>query len=124
MLSFLFTDLEGSTRLWEEHPTEMGAALALHDDIIRKSVVDRRGEVVKTTGDGWMAAFEEVSDCIHACVDAQLILASNHLADAPGPSRCEWESTWGRRSLGRVTTTARRSTERPGSWPRTTEVRF
>ena len=74
MLAFLFTDLEGSTRLWEEQPTEMAPALALHDDIIRKSVVDHGGEVVKTTGDGWMAAFGDVSDCVGACVDAQLVL--------------------------------------------------
>jgi class 3 adenylate cyclase len=51
-VTFLFTDLEGSTRLWEEHPEAMRAALAEHDELIREAVVGNRGHVVKTTGDG------------------------------------------------------------------------
>ena len=56
-VTFLFTDLEGSTRLWEEFPNEMRAALARHDEILRDAVEQRDGHVVKTTGDGLHAAF-------------------------------------------------------------------
>ena len=51
-VTFLFTDLEGSTRLWEQHPEAMRAALARHDEILRDAVEKRGGHVVKTTGDG------------------------------------------------------------------------
>ena len=56
-VTFLFTDLEGSTRLWEEHSDGMRDALALHDEILRDAVEKRGGHVVKTTGDGLHAAF-------------------------------------------------------------------
>src|SRR5512132_143041 len=46
-VTFLFTDLEGSTRLWEEHPEAMRAALARHDEILRTAVEKREGVVVR-----------------------------------------------------------------------------
>ena len=49
-VTFLFTDLEGSTRLWEEHPEAMQAALARHDEILREAIEAHGGYVVKTTG--------------------------------------------------------------------------
>ena len=42
-MTFLFTDLEGSTRLWQEHPDAMGEALARHDAILRDAVESHRG---------------------------------------------------------------------------------
>ena len=51
-VTFLFTDLEGSTRLWEEHPEAMKVALARHDAILRDAVAEHDGHVVKMTGDG------------------------------------------------------------------------
>jgi len=54
-VTFLFTDLEGSTRLWEEHPDAMQDALARHDEILRGAVAGHRGYVVKSTGDGFHA---------------------------------------------------------------------
>jgi predicted ATPase/class 3 adenylate cyclase len=68
---FLFTDLEGSTRLWERHPTEMAAALAHHDALLLEAVTSSGGTVVKTTGDGLMAVFASVADCVAACLAAQ-----------------------------------------------------
>ena len=68
---FLFTDLEGSTRLWETHPTEMAAALARHDALLLEAVTSSGGTVVKTTGDGLMAVFDTVADCVTACLTAQ-----------------------------------------------------
>lgn len=74
MFVFLFTDLEASTRLWEQHPERMGPALARHDEVLITAVIDHEGSIVKTTGDGLMATFADVSDCIAACIAAQLAL--------------------------------------------------
>lgn len=49
-VTLLFTDIEGSTRAWEEHPGSMRAALRRHDDLVRDVVVARRGYVFKTVG--------------------------------------------------------------------------
>ena len=82
-VTFLFTDLEGSTRLWEEHPDAMRAALARHDEILRDAVESHHGHVVKTTGDGLHAAFATAPDAAFAAVDAQLALAAETWGDVP-----------------------------------------
>ena len=51
-VTFLFTDLEVSTRLWEREPDAMREALARHDAILREAVAQHDGQVVKGTGDG------------------------------------------------------------------------
>ena len=56
-VTFLFTDLEGSTRLWEEHPEAMESALARHDSILQESVEAHSGVVFSRMGDGLAAAF-------------------------------------------------------------------
>jgi predicted ATPase/class 3 adenylate cyclase len=58
VLVFLFTDIEGSTRLWEEHPSGMGAVIARHDAILQKEITGSGGRITKHTGDGITAAFE------------------------------------------------------------------
>ncbi len=73
-VTFLFTDLEGSTRLWEEFPDAMRPALARHDEILRVAVADAGGTIVKTTGDGLHAAFATATDAIAAAVAAQQAL--------------------------------------------------
>ena len=73
-VTFLFTDLEGSTRLWEEHPEAMRAALARHDEILRDAVGKHGGHLVKTTGDGLHAAFAVAPDAVAAGLDAQRVL--------------------------------------------------
>jgi predicted ATPase/class 3 adenylate cyclase len=75
-VTFLFTDLEGSTRLWEEHPEAMRAALARHDEILRDAVEKRDGHVVKTTGDGLHAVFALAPDGVVAALDAQRALVA------------------------------------------------
>jgi predicted ATPase/class 3 adenylate cyclase len=75
-VTFLFTDVEGSTRLWEEHPEAMRAALARHDEILRDAVEKRDGHVVKTTGDGLHAVFALAPDAVTAALDAQRVLVS------------------------------------------------
>ena len=75
-VTFLFTDLEGSTRLWEEHPEAMKTALARHDAILRGAIEGHGGYVVKTTGDGIHGAFAMAADAIAAAIAAQTALAS------------------------------------------------
>jgi predicted ATPase/class 3 adenylate cyclase len=70
-LTFLFTDVEGSTRLWERFPHAMKPALARHDAILRAAVEGANGQVIKTTGDGLMAIFSSVSAAVFACLTAQ-----------------------------------------------------
>jgi predicted ATPase/class 3 adenylate cyclase/DNA-binding winged helix-turn-helix (wHTH) protein len=70
-VTFLFTDLEGSTRLWQEHPDTMGEALTRHDAILRDAVASHNGSVVKTTGDGVHAVFADARDAIDAAIAAQ-----------------------------------------------------
>jgi predicted ATPase/class 3 adenylate cyclase len=74
-LTFLFTDIEGSTRLWEEHRQPMKVALERHDAILRASVENSNGQVVKSTGDGLMAVFGSAVDGLRACIKAQHDLA-------------------------------------------------
>ena len=63
-VTFLFTDLESSTRLWEEHPDAMHDALARHDELVREAIESHHGHVVKTTGDGFHAAFATAHDAL------------------------------------------------------------
>jgi predicted ATPase/class 3 adenylate cyclase len=85
-VTFLFTDLEGSTRLWQEHPEAMKDALARHDEILRDAIAAHEGHVVKTTGDGVHAAFASAADAVGAARDAQLALARPSW-DSTGPLR-------------------------------------
>src|SRR5262245_29027096 len=65
-VTFLFTDLEVSTRLWEEHPEPMQDALARHDAILRDAIAAHGGFVVKGRGDGVHAAFTTARDALAA----------------------------------------------------------
>ena len=69
--TFLFTDIQGSTRMWESDADAMRAALAIHDEVMRSVVEAHGGTVFKHTGDGVCAVFESVRDAIDAAVDAQ-----------------------------------------------------
>ncbi len=75
-VTFLFTDLEGSTRLWEEYPDAMRDALARHDELLREAIEGHGGQVVKTTGDGFHAAFATARDALDAALAAQLALTA------------------------------------------------
>ena len=75
-VTFLFTDLEGSTQLWERHPAAMRAALARHDARLRQAIEVAGGHVVKTTGDGCHAVFATAHDGLAAALAAQLALAA------------------------------------------------
>jgi predicted ATPase/class 3 adenylate cyclase len=74
-LAFLFTDIEGSTLLWEKYRRPMNDALERHDAILREAVESSNGQVVKSTGDGLMAVFGSAADGVNACLKAQHDLA-------------------------------------------------
>jgi len=65
-VTFLFTDLEGSTRLWGEHAADMEPALARHDAILREAVAAHEGWVFASSGDGLAAAFSTAPDAVTA----------------------------------------------------------
>ena len=75
-VTFLFTDVEGSTRLWEEHPDAMRDALALHDAILEQQIRDSGGFIHSTAGDAYSAAFSDPLNAIGAAIGSQKELAA------------------------------------------------
>ena len=85
-VTFLFTDIEGSTARWEHRPEAMAVALARHDALLRAAIEGHGGHVVKTTGDGFHAAFARAPDALAAALDAQRRLSTEPWG-AIGPIR-------------------------------------
>ncbi len=83
-MTFLMTDIEGSTRLWEKHRSDMAAALEAHDGILQAAVTAHGGSVIKTTGDGLLAAFGQPDAAIACAAAAQRSLTEASWA-ATGP---------------------------------------
>jgi predicted ATPase/class 3 adenylate cyclase len=75
IVTILFTDIEGSTRLWEQSPEPMREALASHDALARTAVKSNRGSIVKMTGDGMYAVFGDPVDALNAILSLQQALA-------------------------------------------------
>ena len=73
-MTFLFTDVEGSTRRWEADAEGMRKALAAHDEVLRKAIATHGGWLFKHTGDGVCAAFASPRSAVGAAVDAQRAL--------------------------------------------------
>ncbi|HEY2982230.1 MAG TPA: adenylate/guanylate cyclase domain-containing protein, partial [Anaerolineales bacterium] len=80
-VSFLFTDIEGSTELWEKQPAVMKTALAKHDALLKQAIESNGGHVVKSTGDGIHAVFATAMDAVNATITAQR--AFGEAADVP-----------------------------------------
>ncbi len=74
--TFLFSDIEGSTRLWESETGAMASALRRHDSILRSAIEQRQGRVFKTVGDGFYAEFDDASSAVNSAIDAQLAIAA------------------------------------------------
>ncbi|MEM7285596.1 MAG: adenylate/guanylate cyclase domain-containing protein [Actinomycetota bacterium] len=74
-VTLLFTDIEGSTRRWQEYGEEMRRAVGVHDDIHRRAIEAEGGVVVKHTGDGFMAAFADADSAVRAAVVTQRALS-------------------------------------------------
>ena len=70
-VTFLFTDIDGSTRRWESDPEGMRSALAAHDEVLRSAIGSHGGWLFKHTGDGVCAAFGSARAAINAAVEGQ-----------------------------------------------------
>ena len=81
-VTFLFSDIEGSTRLWEQQSVEMAEALERHDVIVRDAIDRHGGHVFATGGDGFGAVFQRAERAVAAAVAAQRHLVSEQWSDA------------------------------------------
>ncbi|MDQ2690936.1 MAG: adenylate/guanylate cyclase domain-containing protein, partial [Chloroflexota bacterium] len=82
-VTFLFTDIEGSTRLAQEYPGDISFLLRRHNDILRQSIETRNGHVYQIVGDSISAAFSSAIDALHAAIDAQKCLLNEAWTPAP-----------------------------------------
>ncbi len=78
-ITLLFSDIEGSSKKWDQHPEAMRVALAQHDRLMQEVFAGHRGFVFKTVGDAFCVAFETANDALAAAVEAQ---------------RALWHATW------------------------------
>jgi class 3 adenylate cyclase len=86
-VTFLFTDIEGSTALWERDREAMAAAVARHLALLRGAIEEHHGTLYKTVGDGTQSAFSAARDALAAALTAQRTLGSERWPDPPGPLR-------------------------------------
>jgi class 3 adenylate cyclase len=75
-VTFLFTDIESSTQRWEQHTAAMASALARHDVLLHQAIEAHGGAIIKTTGDGLLAAFAIAANGLTAALAAQRALAA------------------------------------------------
>lgn len=87
-VTYLFSDIEGSTRLWETEPQRIGPALARHDRLARDIVEQHGGRVVKMTGDGVHAAFDDAAAAVAAVLQIQLAMVDPPDSMLPLNLRC------------------------------------
>ena len=108
VVTFLLTDVAGSTVLWEQAPEGMSTALARHDAIFEDLVREHGGIPIRPRGEGdsRFAVFDQAQDAVYAALEIQRAYAAQ---DWPTPSRSPSVSgcTPARPSFGRATTTAR-----------------
>ena len=83
-VTFLFTDIVGSTPLWESQPELMAQALTIHNDALRQAIQANRGVVFKTVGDAFQAAFPTALDGLKAAIAGQRALQRSQRQDADG----------------------------------------
>ncbi len=83
-VTFLFTDIVGSTRLWEQFPRQMGPALERHDALLRDAVLGCGGHVFKTVGDAICAAFPTSRPALEAAIEIQRRLAAEDWGEIGG----------------------------------------
>ncbi len=86
-ITFLFTDIEGSTARWERHPEIMRAAVARHDELLHSLMAAHGGIVFKTVGDAFYAVFTAVSDALHAALAVQRAVAAEIWPEEVRPFR-------------------------------------
>ena len=86
-VTFLFTDIEGSTALWERDRAAMREAVERQLAILQSLIAAHHGVVFKVIGDAVQAAFASAADALRAAVAAQRALLQETWADPPGPLR-------------------------------------
>ncbi len=82
-VTFLFTDIQGSTKLAQEYPDAMPALLARHDEILNRAIQAQNGYVFQIIGDAFCAAFHSANEAILAAVNAQQLLHNEAWTPAP-----------------------------------------
>ena len=82
-VTFLFTDIEGSTKLSQRYPEAMPALLARHHEILHQSIQANNGYVFQIVGDSFAVAFHSASDALHAALEAQRYLHREEWSPAP-----------------------------------------
>src|SRR5919107_1508387 len=85
-VTFLFTDVEGSTKLWERYPEAMRASMARHDEVLLGVMESSGGFVFKTVGDAFCVAFPSAPHALEAALAAQRALLSEG-QEKTGPLR-------------------------------------
>jgi predicted ATPase/class 3 adenylate cyclase/Flp pilus assembly protein TadD len=83
-VTFLFSDIEGSTQRWERAPDAMAAALARHDALVRAAIEAHGGYVFKVMGDAFCAAFATTGDATASALDAQRALGAEDFSMVDG----------------------------------------
>jgi predicted ATPase/class 3 adenylate cyclase len=83
-VTFLFSDIEGSTERWEQDQTVMGLVVERHHALLRTAIEAHHGILFKSVGDGIQAAFFTAPDAVAAALDAQRSLAANHWSVVDG----------------------------------------
>src|SRR5687767_11530542 len=73
---FLFTDIEGSTKLWEQHPQAMAVVLEQHDRIIRQAIETHHGHIFKTGGDAFFVVFDDPYQALNTTIEIQKEIAA------------------------------------------------
>jgi predicted ATPase/class 3 adenylate cyclase len=86
-LTFLFTDIEGSSALWEKQPQAMQAALTRHDTLLRQAIEAHGGKVFKAVGDGFYAAFPTAEGALESALEAQKALKAEKWPQITGELR-------------------------------------
>jgi predicted ATPase/class 3 adenylate cyclase len=83
-ITFVFTDIEGSTRLWERHPDLMRQSLARHDELLHSTIASHGGYIFKTVGDAFCAAFSDAQAALNAALDIHRALLHESWPDEIG----------------------------------------
>jgi predicted ATPase/class 3 adenylate cyclase len=82
-LTFLFTDIEGSTPLWDTRPDAMGVATDVHNALLHEAIRRNNGQAFRVVGDAFCVAFPDSTSAVLAAIDAQRALHAQSWGDAP-----------------------------------------
>ncbi len=81
-VTFLFTDIEGSTKLWREYPKAMERSQTRHHEILRAAISSNHGHTFQVIGDAFCAAFHKAADALQAAFQAQIELTEEAWGEA------------------------------------------